>query len=108
MDGATIEEGLPQLSSGNSSTRTQVGFGAAFGKFSGLAHCQEVAVLHSIYNWEAGFHVVALLVERFISLQQYDLALQYARLVFDPTGSENNPPPPKVTDSSSANASIST
>ncbi|KAI8249181.1 hypothetical protein K4K53_000267 [Colletotrichum sp. SAR 10_77] len=76
MDGATIEEGLPQLSSGNSSTRTQVGFGAAFGKFSGLAHCQEVAVLHSIYNWEAGFHVVALLVERFISLQQYDLALQ--------------------------------
>ncbi|KAJ5003538.1 hypothetical protein K4K48_011645 [Colletotrichum sp. SAR 10_66] len=76
MDGATIEEGLPQLSSGNSSTRTQVGFGAAFGKFSGLAHCQEVAVLHSIYNWEAGFNVVALLVERFISLQQCDLALQ--------------------------------
>ncbi|KAF3799112.1 hypothetical protein GCG54_00015292 [Colletotrichum gloeosporioides] len=50
MDGATIEEGLPQLSNGKSSTRTQ--------------------------NWKTGFHVVALLVEWFMSLQQYDLALR--------------------------------
>ncbi|KAM0252479.1 hypothetical protein ACHAP5_001127 [Fusarium lateritium] len=108
MDGTTIEEGLPQLSNGSSSTRTQVGFGAAFGKFLGLAQCREDAMSHSIHNWEAGFHVVALLVERFMSLQQYDLALQYARLVFDPTGS-NNPPLPKDKDkdSSSANASAS-
>lgn len=42
---------------------------------SGLAHCREDAVLHSIYNWEAGFHVVALLAELLMSLQQYDLAL---------------------------------
>ncbi|KAM0190353.1 hypothetical protein ACHAPI_009475 [Fusarium lateritium] len=106
MDGATIEEGLPQLSNDNSSMRTQVGFGATFGKFSGLAQCREDAMSHSIYNWEAGFHVVALLVERFMILQQYDLALQYARLVFDITGF-NNPPPPKDKDkdSSSGNAS---
>lgn len=57
--------------------------GHAFGNSDSLTQCREDAAPHAIYNWEAGFHAVALLVERLISLQQFDRALEYARLVFD-------------------------
>ncbi|KAK3360761.1 hypothetical protein B0T25DRAFT_629734 [Lasiosphaeria hispida] len=65
----------------------------AFGNSVALAQCREDATPHAIYNWEGGFHVVALLVERLISLQQFDRALEYARLVFDATGSNQEAPP---------------
>lgn len=55
----------------------------AFGKADSLTQCREDAAPHAIYNWEAGFHAVSLLIERLISLQQFDRALEYARLVFD-------------------------
>ncbi|KAK4455336.1 hypothetical protein QBC34DRAFT_460231 [Podospora aff. communis PSN243] len=64
----------------------------AFGNSVTLAQCREDATPHAIYNWEAGFHVVALIVERLISLQQFDRALEYARLVFDATGSNQEAP----------------
>ncbi|KAK0707167.1 hypothetical protein B0T21DRAFT_455199 [Apiosordaria backusii] len=66
--------------------------GHAFGNSVALTQCREDATPHAIYNWEAGFHVVALLVERLISLQQFDRALEYARLVFDATGSNQEAP----------------
>ncbi|KAF5137053.1 hypothetical protein E5D57_000828 [Metarhizium anisopliae] len=37
----------------------------------------------SIYNWEMGFHVVSLLMERLLATQQFDLAIEVSRLVFD-------------------------
>lgn len=45
----------------------------------------ELGRLNSLYNWEIGLHVVLLAVDRFFSTQQFDEALQAARLVFEPT-----------------------
>lgn len=39
----------------------------------------------AIYNWEVGLHTVLLAVDRLFATQQYDEALQVARLVFDPS-----------------------
>lgn len=61
--------------------------GMAFGNSPLLAQCREDATPSAIYNWEAGFHNIALLVERLIGLQQFEKAVELARLVFDPTGS---------------------
>ncbi|KAK3292012.1 uncharacterized protein B0H64DRAFT_329848 [Chaetomium fimeti] len=44
----------------------------------------ELATPSSVYNWEIGFHVVALLMERLLATQQFDLALEVSRMVFDP------------------------
>jgi hypothetical protein len=45
----------------------------------------ELAQPTSLYNWEIGLHAVLLVVDRFFATQQFEEALQAARLVFDPT-----------------------
>ncbi|KAL1842621.1 hypothetical protein VTJ49DRAFT_4669 [Mycothermus thermophilus] len=45
----------------------------------------ELSHAMAIYNWELGVHSVMLAVERFFATQQFDEALEVARLVFDPT-----------------------
>ena len=54
-----------------------------FGKRSTEWH--ELSQPYSIYNWELGCHAIMLLMERLQATQQFDLALQIARYVFDPT-----------------------
>jgi hypothetical protein len=44
---------------------------------------RELAMPASIYNWEMGFHVVALLMERLLATQQFNLASEISRLAFD-------------------------
>ncbi|KAM7187809.1 hypothetical protein V8F33_011024 [Rhypophila sp. PSN 637] len=66
----------------------------AFGRFGFLSQCREDASPPAIYNWELGFHLVSLIVERLMSLQEFDRAIKYAQLVFDPTGT-NEPPKEK-------------
>ncbi|KAK4161606.1 hypothetical protein QBC43DRAFT_357472 [Cladorrhinum sp. PSN259] len=66
----------------------------AFGWSNFLTQCREDASPAAIYNWELGFHLVSLIVERLISQQEFDRAVNYAHLVFDPTGT-NDPPPTK-------------
>ncbi|KAJ5736886.1 uncharacterized protein N7483_002011 [Penicillium malachiteum] len=46
---------------------------------------RELTSPSSIYTWELGFHVILLLVERLLATQQFDLAIQLSRQVFDPT-----------------------
>jgi hypothetical protein len=58
----------------------------AFGSRNGPIY-HEQASPNAIYNWELGFHVVSLLMERLFATQQFELALQVARFVFDPTRS---------------------
>ncbi|KAF5128297.1 hypothetical protein E5D57_009233 [Metarhizium anisopliae] len=55
----------------------------AFGKRNGTVH--ELSTPYALYNWELGAHTVMLLMERLQVNRQYDLALQVAHLVFDPT-----------------------
>jgi hypothetical protein len=55
----------------------------AFGDL-GSEHWHELGRANSIYNWELGFHLVSYLFERLLSTQQFDLALDIAKLVFDP------------------------
>ncbi|KAF2867057.1 hypothetical protein BDV95DRAFT_610941 [Massariosphaeria phaeospora] len=57
---------------------------SVYGKH-GSTYYKETSTPYAIYNWELGFHVVALLMERLAATRQYDLALEVARLVFDPT-----------------------
>lgn len=45
----------------------------------------ELAQPGSIYNWELCIHTVLLAMDRFCATQQFDEALEVARLVFDPT-----------------------
>lgn len=47
----------------------------------------ELAMPSSVHNWErdTGFHAVALLMERLLATQQFELALEVSRLVFDPS-----------------------
>lgn len=54
--------------------------------FGGLGEmvARELASPYAIYNWELGFHLVLLLMERLLATQQFELALQLANLVFDP------------------------
>lgn len=44
----------------------------------------ELANSHSLYTWETAVQAVSLLMERFASTHQYELALSVARLLFDP------------------------
>ncbi|KAK4451982.1 hypothetical protein QBC34DRAFT_294729 [Podospora aff. communis PSN243] len=39
----------------------------------------------ALYNWEIGLHAVLLAMDRFAASQQFQEALEVARLVFDPT-----------------------
>ncbi|KAK0719120.1 hypothetical protein B0H67DRAFT_599053 [Lasiosphaeris hirsuta] len=50
----------------------------------------ELATPCSVYNWEMGFHTVSLLVERLSATQQFDLAIDVSRLVFDPVRDDAN------------------
>ncbi|KAJ2973050.1 hypothetical protein NUW58_g9039 [Xylaria curta] len=45
----------------------------------------ELARPVSLFNWEIGLHSVPLAMDRFFTTQQFEEALQVARLVFDPT-----------------------
>lgn len=54
-----------------------------FGKRNGPWH--ELSTPNSIYNWELGVHVIMLIMERLQTTQQFDLALNVARYIFDPT-----------------------
>ncbi|KAK4160468.1 hypothetical protein QBC43DRAFT_359368 [Cladorrhinum sp. PSN259] len=53
-----------------------------FGYDSNTYH--ELATPSSVYNWEMGFHTVALLMERILATQQFNLAIEVSRLIFDP------------------------
>lgn len=100
MDRSSITPVVPPVKDESSSTpppiqeTLQKAFNYSFGRFGFLAQCREDATPCAIYNWEAGFHLISLLTERLLSLQQFDLALKYSRLVFDPTGT--NEPKPSV------------
>ena len=45
----------------------------------------ELAKPTALYNWEIGLHSVLMAMDRFFATQQFEEALQVARLVFDPT-----------------------
>jgi hypothetical protein len=45
----------------------------------------ELAQPSVLYNWEIGLHSVLLVMDRLSATQQFDKALQVARLVFDPS-----------------------
>lgn len=49
----------------------------------GVVH--ELSTPHALYNWELAVHGVMLAMERLLATQQFELAIQVARLVFDPT-----------------------
>ncbi|GFF57078.1 hypothetical protein IFM46972_10688 [Aspergillus udagawae] len=55
-----------------------------FGAY-GKKLCHELGQPSALYNWEIGLHAVMLAMDRFHATQQFDEALQVARLVFDPT-----------------------
>ncbi|KAM0228453.1 hypothetical protein ACHAP5_011937 [Fusarium lateritium] len=50
----------------------------------GVSTYSELGESYSLYNWEFGFHIAMLLIERILSTQQFELGLQVANLVFDP------------------------
>jgi hypothetical protein len=56
----------------------------SFGAY-GQKLCHELGQPSALYNWESGLHAVMLAMDRFHATQQFDEALQVARLVFDPT-----------------------
>ncbi|KAF4633403.1 hypothetical protein G7Y89_g4722 [Cudoniella acicularis] len=51
----------------------------------GSSYFKETSTPYAIYNWELGLHTVSLFMERLAATRQYELALEVARLVFDPT-----------------------
>ncbi|KAF3055499.1 hypothetical protein CFAM422_012995 [Trichoderma lentiforme] len=56
----------------------------AFGqRNSKISH--EKSTPFAIYNWEVGVHIPSLLMERLMATQQFELALDVARLAFDPS-----------------------
>ncbi|TEY75128.1 hypothetical protein BOTCAL_0065g00300 [Botryotinia calthae] len=57
----------------------------SFGAGSHEAWYHELGRPTAIYNWEVGLHTVLLAVDRFSATQQYEEALEVARLVFDPS-----------------------
>lgn len=56
----------------------------AFGVY-GNKPCHELGQPSALYNWEIGLHAVMLAMDRSHATQQFEEALQVARLVFDPT-----------------------
>ena len=59
-------------------------FARAFGLMFGKIY-HELASPYSLYDWELGVHTCSLLMESLMATQQFEQALQVARLVFDPT-----------------------
>lgn len=56
---------------------------AIFGKRNGPWH--ELSTPNALYGWELGVHVIMLVMERLQATQQFELALNVARYLFDPT-----------------------
>lgn len=59
-------------------------FASTFGLHLDRIYQEEISS-YSQYTWEMGVHLVSLLMETLQSTQQFDLALQIARLTFDPS-----------------------
>ncbi|KAK3986939.1 hypothetical protein QBC44DRAFT_401619 [Cladorrhinum sp. PSN332] len=59
-------------------------FASTFGLHQNQIYQEEISSC-SQYTWEMGVHIVSLLMETLQSTQQFDLALQVARLTFDPS-----------------------
>lgn len=79
-----------------------------FGMGSNFGY-HELSQPAALYTWELGLHVVLLAVDRFFSAQQFEEALQVARLVFDPTVDLEVPKSASTTPQpATANASEST
>ncbi|KAF4437660.1 putative PA14 domain protein [Fusarium austroafricanum] len=66
-------------------------FASTFGLYLDRIYHEEITS-YSMYTWELGVHIVSLLMETLQATQQYDLALDIARLTFDPSvhGTETN------------------
>ncbi|MCJ1279369.1 hypothetical protein MMC21_007193 [Puttea exsequens] len=74
---------------------TRDNLGATFG-IGNRAWYHELNKPFALYNWEIGLHAVLLAVDRFFSTQQFEVALQIARLVFDHTADFETQEPPKA------------
>lgn len=84
--------GGPPVDSGSGNTTTtaprpydptfQFDFGMVINGGSSTYH--ELRSPSAIYLAELGLHIPMLLVDRLLSSQQFDLAIQYCRLIFDP------------------------
>ncbi|KAI0454544.1 hypothetical protein F5B21DRAFT_524574 [Xylaria acuta] len=59
-------------------------FASTFGLHANKIYQEEISS-YSQYTWELGVHTVSMLMETLQSTQQFDLALQIARLTFDPS-----------------------
>ncbi|KAF7549248.1 hypothetical protein G7Z17_g6521 [Cylindrodendrum hubeiense] len=79
---STTYDGIDQIFAFLASVPTDDTY-LAFGKRNGKVH--ELSTPYAIYNWELGMHSIMLLMERLQVNRQYDLALQVAHFVFDPT-----------------------
>ncbi|EPS42066.1 hypothetical protein H072_3884 [Dactylellina haptotyla CBS 200.50] len=83
MERSTTSQGVDSvyefLSSINDVSKQKIAFGALEMGFN------EQATSYSLYNWELGMHIVQLLMERLLATQQFEIAINIARLVFDPT-----------------------
>jgi hypothetical protein len=60
----------------------------AFGSSTDGGVAKELATPYAIYNWELGFHLIMLLMERLLVTQQFELALHVANRVFDPRAND--------------------
>jgi hypothetical protein len=58
----------------------------------GTGSARELASPFSIYNWELGFHLILLLMERLLATQQFELGLEVASMVFDPRAAQGTTP----------------
>ncbi|KAH6950875.1 hypothetical protein DER45DRAFT_493623 [Fusarium avenaceum] len=56
----------------------------AFGAYE-KSLCHELGQPNALFNWEIGLHAVMSAMDRFYATQQFEEALEVARLVFDPT-----------------------
>jgi hypothetical protein len=56
-----------------------------FGSVTTTSTYHELGSPSALYNWELGVHAILLGVDRFLATQQFESALQVARLLFDPT-----------------------
>ncbi|KAM3444794.1 hypothetical protein NHJ13734_001144 [Beauveria thailandica] len=68
---------------GSELEKIEVFGGTADGR-GGILFPHELRTPAAIYNWELGFHIPAMVMERAMNAQQYDTALEYARYILDP------------------------
>ncbi|KAG8532347.1 uncharacterized protein KY384_002832 [Bacidia gigantensis] len=70
--------------SGDKNLNAYHAYGALDPKAAKVVEYAEQACAQSLYVWELSLHIVMLLMEKLLSTQQFELALDIARLVFDP------------------------